>query len=94
MYGNGSSIFRELGGVDVDNLFNRISGIKHSGDQHLSPNVPFSHTFAQMTYSPYKDVFIQSLRLYRFLAFFGVWTAEKVTPIVCFAFMSLLLYGY
>ena len=30
-----------------------ISSIKYSGDQWLSPDVPFSHIFSQMTYSPY-----------------------------------------
>ena len=30
-----------------------ISGIKHGGDQRLSPDVPFSRTFFQATYSPY-----------------------------------------
>ena len=30
-----------------------VSNIKQSGDQRLSPDVPFSGTFSKMIYSPY-----------------------------------------
>ena len=37
------------------NDFNVVFRLKHSGNQQLSPGVPFSGTFTSTTYSPYTD---------------------------------------
>ena len=63
LYGN-SSIVLELWQVKVDRTdFSGDFKHKHSEHQHLLPDVPFSHTFLQKTWSPYWEAPIAWLGL-------------------------------
>ena len=49
--------FLSYDGLKLTELISmEISNIKHSGDQRLSPDAPFSGTFSQTTYSLYSNM--------------------------------------